>query len=183
MVPVVDLNGVVSTAVPGPDSWLRKQVKKIPGLSATLEPATSLFGEKKERPVLLEGDPFGLWMLDFANSFILPGNIKIKDRDTVDEELIRVYEATGESSILPTYRKNKYFTVKGRDLYMNAKQYTQYSVDRGQATYAALKSAMLSDVYQSASYEQRSDILADAVSKAQETVDDNWKVILYDAAD
>lgn len=176
------LGDATSVLGPEPDTWLRKQAKKIPGLANTLEPTTSLFGEKKQRPVLFDGDSFGLWLLDFANSFVLPGNIKIKDRDSVDEELIRVYESTGESGILPTYRQNKYFTVDGKDLYMNAKQYTQYSVERGQSIYSALKSAMLSATYQSSNYEQRSDFLDSAVSNAIESVDDQWKVKLYDAA-
>ena len=120
---------------------------------------------------------FADWALDFANKFILPVNVKVANRDAVDRELIRIVESTGNTDFLPS-DGNKYFTVNKKKYKMNAKQYTEYSQERGQASYAALKEVMRSAAYKNASDEARADMLTKALKAAHKQVDTRWKDIL-----
>lgn len=150
------------------DYYWRSLVKKVPGAEATLQPDVNIWGQTTTK------DSFFDWALDFANKFILPTNVKITNRDAVDNELIRVVESTGIVDFLPS-DGNKYFTVKGEKYKMNASQYTQYSQERGQAAYAALKSTMASASYKNASDEQRADMLKKALDNAYKAVNNTWK--------
>jgi hypothetical protein len=134
------------------DYYARSLAKKVPGLEATLQPDVNVWGQTTTK------DTFSEWALDFANKFILPTNIKVTNRDAVDRELIRVVESTGVTDFLPS-DGNKYFTVKGQRYNMNARQYAEYSQERGQAAYAAIKEVMSSPVYMNASDESKADML------------------------
>jgi len=150
------------------DYYVRSLAKKVPGLEATLQPDVDVWGRTTQK------DSFGEWALDFANKFILPTNIKVTNRDSVDRELIRVVESTGVVDFLPS-DGNKYFTVNGKRINMNAKQYAQYSQDRGHAAYAAIKDVMSSAAYRNASDEERANMLTKAKDAAYKQVNNLWK--------
>ena len=150
------------------DYYVRSLAKKVPGLETTLQPDVDVWGRTTQK------DSFGEWALDFANKFILPTNIKVTNRDSVDRELIRVVESTGVVDFLPS-DGNKYFTVNGKRINMNAKQYAQYSQDRGQAAYAAIKDVMSSAAYRNASDEERANMLTKAKDAAYKQVNNLWK--------
>ena len=152
----------------GMDYYVRSLAKKVPGLEATLEPDVNVWGRQTKK------DSFGKWALDFANKFILPTNVKVSNRDAVDDELIRLVESTGETGILPSDGP-KYFTVNGEKYSMNAKQYTEYSQDRGIASYAAIKETMNSAAYQQASDAEKASMLTNALTAAQKQVNTVWK--------
>lgn len=150
------------------DYYARSLAKKIPGLEATLEPDVNVWGQTTKKGTFSE------WAWDFANKFILPTNVKVANRDAVDNELIRVVESTGNVDFLPS-DGNKYFTVKGKKYSMNARQYAQYSQERGQAAYAALKDVMSSPAYVNASDEAKADMLNKAKEAAYKAVNNIWK--------
>ena len=150
------------------DYYARSLAKKVPGLEATLQPDVNVWGQTTTK------DTFGEWAWDFANKFILPTNVKVANRDAVDNELIRVVESTGNVDFLPS-DGNKYFTVKGKKYSMNARQYAQYSQERGQAAYAALKDVMASPAYVNASDETKADMLNKAKEAAYKAVNNIWK--------
>ena len=150
------------------DYYWRSLVKKVPGAEATLQPDVNIWGQTTTK------DSFGDWALDFANKFILPTNVKVTNRDAVDNELIRVVESTGIADFLPS-DGNKYFTVKGEKYKMNASQYTEYSKDRGQAAYAALKDVMAGASYKNATDEQKAELLKKALDNAYKSVNNVWK--------
>ena len=58
---------------------------------------------------------------------------------------------------------------------MNAKQYAQYSQERGQAAYAAIKDVMASTAYVTASDEDKANMLNKAKEAAYKTVNNIWK--------
>lgn len=159
------------------DYYGRSLAKKVPGLEATLEPDVDVWGRETTKGNPLTADGFFDWALDFANKFILPMNVKVANRDAVDRELIRIVESTGNTDFLPS-DGNKYFTVNKKKYKMNAKQYTEYSQERGQASYAALKEVMRSAAYRNASDEARADMLTKALKAAHKQVDTRWKDIL-----
>ena len=150
------------------DYYGRSLLKKVPGLEATLQPDVNVWGQTNTK------DSFGDWALDFANKFILPTNVKVTNRDSVDNELIRVVESTGVTDFLPS-DGNKYFTVNKQKYTMNAKQYTEYSQERGQAAYAALKDTMASASYKNASDEDKAAMLKKALDSAYKVVNNTWK--------
>ena len=150
------------------DYYWRSLVKKVPGAEATLQPDVNIWGQTSTK------DSFGDWALDFANKFILPTNIKVTNRDAVDNELIRVVESTGNADFLPSDGA-KYFKVNGETYKMNASQYTQYSQERGQAAYAALKDVMAGASYKTASDEQKAEMLKKALDNAYKQVNNVWK--------
>lgn len=150
------------------DYYARSLAKKVPGLESTLQPDVDVWGRTDTK------DSFGDWALDFANKFILPTNIKVTNRDAVDNELIRVVESTGVTDFLPSDGA-KYFTVNKVKYEMNAKQYSQYSQDRGQAAYAALKDVMAGASYQRASDEEKAAMLKKALDAAYKQVSNHWK--------
>ena len=150
------------------DYYGRSLAKKVPGLEATLQPDVDIWGRTNTK------DTFGEWALDFANKFILPTNVKITNRDDVDNELIRVVESTGVTDFLPS-DGSKYFTVNKQRYEMNARQYTEYSKDRGQAAYAALKDVMASSAYSAATDEEKANMLKKAKEAAYKQVNNLWK--------
>ena len=150
------------------DYYVRSLAKKVPGLEATLQPDVDVWGRTTQK------DSFGEWALDFANKFILPTQVKVTNRDSVDRELIRVVESTGVTDFLPS-DGNKYFTVNKQKYTMNARQYTQYSQERGQAAYAALKDTMAGASYKNASDEQKAAMLKKAIDAAYKQVSSQWK--------
>jgi hypothetical protein len=150
------------------DYYVRSLAKKVPGLEATLQPDVDIWGRTDTK------DSLGEWLLDVANKLILPTNVRVSNRDAVDNELIRVVESTGVTDFLPS-DGNKYFTVKGERYNMNARQYAQYSQERGQAAYVAIKELMASPAYQAASDETKADMLNKAKEAAYKQVSNLWK--------
>ena len=161
--------GSATSPLKGFDSYFRGLARKVPGLSsAILEPSINVKGEKTVT------SSFGEWLLDFANGFVLPVNVKVKNRDATDREIMRVFEATGNTDIVPTMPR-KYFMVDGQRVNLSASQYTQYAQERGQAVYAAIKQLIKSSQYQSGDDEKKAELLKKAIESAENTVLATWK--------
>jgi len=161
--------GSATSPLKGFDSYFRGLARKVPGLSsAILEPSINVKGEKTVT------SSFGEWLLDFANGFVLPVSVKVKNRDATDREIMRVFEATGNTDIVPTMPR-KYFMVDGQRVNLSASQYTQYAQERGQAVYAAIKQLFKSSQYQSGDDEKKAELLKKAIESAENTVLATWK--------
>ena len=156
------------------DYYGRSLAKKVPGLEATLQPDVNVWGRTTKKGNILTKDGFFDWALDFANKFIFPAYVKVANKDKVDDELIRVVESTGDVDVLPSDGP-KYFTVKGEKYPMTAAEYTEYSQERGTASYAALKETMSADSYWDATDEEKATMLSNALTAAQKHVDTVWK--------
>ena len=150
------------------DYYGRSLIKKVPGLEAMLQPDVNVWGRETKKDTFME------WALDWANKFILPFGVKVAQKDAIDDELIRLVETTGNVDILPSDGDKK-FKVDGETYPMTAAQYTEFSKDRGQASYAALKEVMLSSAYKTATDEERAGMLQNALSAAQKQVNTVWK--------
>lgn len=151
------------------DQKVRSYMAKIPGVENTLEPYVTVTGETRTQ------NSFGAWALDFANQFIFPGKVTVKNRDAVDEALIDLYESTGNVQIFPTL-PNKYFKISTQPRYdMTASEYTDYCISRGNASYAAIKALMSSARYARMSDEERAEAIGDAITKAEATVSNEYK--------
>lgn len=66
---------------------------KLPGLTFLSQPYVDNWGNKDEQP--------NLAMRAFEN-FLSPGYISKVSADTIEQELSKLYDATGENALLPT---------------------------------------------------------------------------------
>ena len=76
-------------------------------------------------------------MLRAFENFISPGYLNELTTTPVDDELMKLYEATGESSILPS-KSSKYFSVAGERKDLTAQEFEQLCVEAGSTKFDML---------------------------------------------
>lgn len=86
-----------------------------------------------------------------ANNFFNPAYMSQIDTSAMEEELQRLYDATGEKGVLPD-RAPKYFTVDSERKDLTAEEYVGYATERGQLSYD-----MLSEITTLPEYAQMTD--------------------------
>lgn len=97
------------------------------------------------------------------NNFANPAYTSKVIDSKMEDELSRLYEATGEAKVLPQ-RAPKSFTVNKENKQLTGEEYVKYATKRGQTSYK-----IVSDLTGLASYKSMSDgDKADAVAKAYE---------------
>lgn len=72
------------------------------------------------------------------NNFLNPAYTSQIDTSAMEEELQRLYDATGEGSVLPS-RADKKFTVNKEDKHLTAEEYVEYATEKGQMSYDMLE--------------------------------------------
>ena len=103
------------------DSLLEQVENKIPFLSRQNIPYRNVWGEPEESSRFEA----------FMENFISPGYFNRITEDDLTDELQRIYDSTGDKSVIPTYAE-KTLSVNGKNVKLNDKQYDDYSVARGQ---------------------------------------------------
>lgn len=157
--------GDPTTALGKSESKYERSLRaKIPFLSQTLEPKIDIHGDKNVRY------GFGELAMEVANAYILPAKVTTKNRNAVDESLLSLYRTTGRTDIFPVVPKNNKFTHNHKPYQMNAKQFTQYSIDLGNETYAAIKSVMSSPSWSKLDDAAKADIIADTIGNTKEAM-------------
>ena len=97
------------------------------------------------------------------NNFANPAYTSKISGSKMEDELSRLYEATGETKVLPQ-RAPKSFTVNKENKQLTGEEYVKYATKRGQTSYK-----IVSELTGLASYKSMSDgDKADAVAKAYE---------------
>lgn len=97
------------------------------------------------------------------NNFANPAYTSKISSSKMEDELSRLYEATGEAKVLPQ-RAPKSFTVNKENKQLTGEEYVKYATKRGQTSYK-----IVSELTGLASYKSMSDgDKADAVAKAYE---------------
>lgn len=97
------------------------------------------------------------------NNFVNPAYTSKVNGSKMEDELSRLYEATGESKVLPQ-RAPKSFTVNKENKQLTGEEYVKYATKRGQTSYK-----IVSELTGLASYKSMSDgDKADAIAKAYE---------------
>ena len=150
------------------EQTVRSIMYKVPGLRQQLEVATDIWGNEKEQSDNILQRAF--------ESFIAPYS-KNKDISTgLDKEIKRVYNATGESGVIPgvpyAYTKYNDETYK-----MSAKEYTDFKKTYGQTANSTLNRLINSTDYKQASDEDKAKMIDNvydyARAKANEEYFDN----------
>ena len=138
-------------------SALEQVENKIPFLTQKNIPYRNVWGEA-------DVSPTGWAAIE---NFLSPGYGNTLKNDPVTNELKRIYEATGNPSMIPK-AAGKTVTINGKNTPLNAEQYDQYVVDRGQTAYNAIQSLMESPVWQICDDNTRAMMITDAWSYANQ---------------
>lgn len=138
-----------------PESMQRagqKLFNKIPGLSFLNQPYIDEWGrEDKTQNIAVRA---------FEN-FLSPGWFSEVKTSDMEQELKRLYEATGESGVLPGYAA-KHITVDGEKINLTGDEYTLFATVRGQTAYSTIGEIIASEEYGDMSDAQKVKAVKDA---------------------
>ena len=98
-----------------------------------------------------------------ANNFLNPAYTSEVQMSAMEEELMRLYEKTGEGKVFPS-RAAKYFNVDGERKDLTAEEYVKYATKRGQTAYSMMEGLTKSKAYRALDNTDK----VDAVSKVYE---------------
>lgn len=128
-----------------------KQLAKVPFASKALTSRIDLWGNKQENT---GGSFFGR----LAYNMLSPGYYSEESSDPVDIALTKLYEETEDTAVLPS-KPSKTVTNNKTDYKMNAKQYEEYCIVKGQTAHKEIQTFINSAEYKKMSNEDRVDIL------------------------
>lgn len=128
-----------------------KQIAKIPFASKALTSRIDLWGNKQENT---GGSFFGR----LAYNMLSPGYYSEESNDPVDVALTKLYEETEDTAVLPS-KPSKTVTNNKTDYKMNAKQYEEYCIVKGQTAHKEIQAFINSAEYKKMSNEDRVDVL------------------------
>ncbi len=100
------------------------------------------------------------------NNFLNPAYTSTVDMSAMEQELLRLYEVTGES-VLPR-RASKYFNVDKKRVDLTGEQYVTYAQKKGSEAYKWLTELTQNATYRSMSDEEKADCIARIYSAANE---------------
>ncbi len=102
------------------------------------------------------------------NNFLNPAYTSTVDSSSMEQELQRLYDATGEAGVFPS-RAEKKITVDGVDKYLTAEEYVTYAALKGQKSYELLHDLTASTAYQKLSEEEKVKAVKDVYDLANKT--------------
>ena len=137
---------------------LGKASARIPGLDYGQIPYIDAWGREE-----LTGSFLGRAF----NNFINPSFTSKVDESAMEKELLRLYEATGES-VLPQ-RAPKYFNVDKERKDLTGDEYVTYATARGRTAYTVLGSMVTSSSYKSLSDANKAKAVEMAYTYANQT--------------
>jgi hypothetical protein len=105
---------------------------KLPFASKKLEPRLDVFGREQKQDSAL-------------HQFLNPGYWKAKTDDPVTKEIVRLYRATGDTSILPKVAPTAGFSRDGAKYKFTPEQLTQFQRETGQRNYTQIKAWLSSN--------------------------------------
>ena len=107
------------------------------------------------------------------NNFLNPAYTSTIDTSYMEEELLRLYDETGESGVFPS-RADKYFTVDGERKDLTADEYVRYATLKGEKSYKAVTDLVNSSAYEKLSDEEKAKAIKEAYEyanqKAKQTI-------------
>lgn len=108
-----------------------------------------------------------LW-LRMANNFLNPAYTSNKQVTPVDEEIQRIYDQTGDASVVPQ-RPERYITVDGERIDLSKEKYEQYATKRGQMQFEMLGNIIDNPTYRSMSDTDKAFVIDSVYEYADKT--------------
>lgn len=134
-------------------AWMQRALgqasRKFPGLDYNQIPYIDAWGRTEER-----GDA----LTRSFNSLINPAYTSTVEMSEMEKELQRLYDATGEGTVLPS-RADKSFKVDKKDYNLSADEYVKYATVKGQTSYQYMTEAVKSSAYRRMSDKERVDLI------------------------
>ena len=143
------------------EQFVNQTKAKIPGLSYTLPTKTDVWGNDKVRE--------GNIVQRYFNNAIAPYNKEKIKTDKVSDELVKVYNNTGEASVLPT-TVNKDLTINKEKYTMTSEELAKYKKQYGQTSYDLLNKLTSSSSYKNLNSEQKQNAIDNIYKYAKEQV-------------
>lgn len=131
---------------------------RTPGLSTTNEPWLDAWGRPQEN---VGGNVLGR----AAYNMLSPGYFAAENTTPVDSYLDELYDATGDTGVLPT-RASSYVTIDGTRTYLTPEQRTEYASARGQTAYNIIDELMGNDAFTAMSDSDQAEAIKDVYSLA-----------------
>ena len=103
-----------------------------------------------------------------VDNLLNPAYTSTMETSPMEQELLRLYEATGEAGVLPK-RAAKGFKVDGKQKDLSAEEYVKYAEAKGQNAYRALTELTGGDAYRKLSDEEKVRAVKDAFELADKT--------------
>lgn len=100
-----------------------------------------------------------------VNNFLNPAYTSTIQESRMERELLRLYEETGDGSLLPS-RAPKYFTVNKERKDLTAEEYVAYATTRGETAYDLLWELAQELAYQSLDDESKAELVKNVYSYA-----------------
>lgn len=120
---------------------------KIPGLDYSQIPYIDAWGRRESTGNLGER---------LLNNFLNPAYVSDVNESELEKELLRLYEATGESGVLPS-RAGKSFSANNEKINLTGEQYVKYAEKKGGEAYKWMMTLTQSNAYRSMSDEEKAD--------------------------
>ena len=136
--------------------FFQKNQNKIPAASMLSQPYIDLWGrEDTQENILIRA---------FEN-FVSPGYLNAVETSAVEQELVFIYEETGDAGVFPS-KAAKYFQVDGQRKDLTAQEYTMFAKAKGQKAYSLLWEMMATQAYREASAQEKAELIADVYEYA-----------------
>lgn len=132
---------------------------KIPFLNNTLEPYINIWGQEETNPNFIENA-----LENLAYPFWV-SNSKVDS--VVDNEIMSLYQQTGNKDVLPS-TPNSYYTLDGVRHDLTPEEYTQYKKDFGTFSFNQLKVLFSSETYKNMSNEEKEKTIQTVYSYARD---------------
>ena len=132
---------------------LQKNRNKLPGLSQQSIAYRDVFGRAEKDTSIVSRA---------LKNFISPGYFSEEKIGSMESELIRVYQDTGDSGALPSMPA-KYFNVNGERKDLTAEEYEKFSYTRGSLMYSNLSELTGSDSYKNLDDADKASVISDVI--------------------
>lgn len=101
------------------------------------------------------------------NNFLNPAYTSTIETSSMEEELLRLYEQTGEGGVFPS-RADKKFTVDGEDKHLTGEEYVRYATLKGEKSYELVSDLVNSQAYKKLSDEEKVKAIEEAYDYANQ---------------
>ena len=146
------------SAFPTLQMALQRNKSKIPGALQTQQPYVDAWGRE---------EPTGNIAERAFSNFLSPGYTSEKQTSSMEKELERLYEETGDAGVLPSSAQ-KSITNQGEKYVLTAEEYTEYQRAMGKTSYELLSKLTGSSEYKKLTDGQRTDAVSEVYSYAKD---------------
>ena len=139
--------------------FIQTTAKKIPFVSMLLQPQIDAWGNEKT---------YGSFAERIAESTVSPGYYSKITSTEVDEELHKIFEATGDNGVYPASNTVKSLTEKKKTYNLNAEQSREFAEERGKRALKKITNLINNKKYASMSDKEKLKWIKHAYEKANE---------------